>query len=332
MKALVLNEIKQPLELVERPDLKPKEGEVKISLKAAALNRRDFWITKGMYPGIVPGVILGSDGTGVVSEVGGGVDDSWLNKEVIMNPSLDWGDRQDCFGTEFTILGLPVDGTFATEMVIGAGQLCEKPPHLNWEEAAALPLAGLTAYRALFSQGGLESGETVLITGAGGGVSTFLIQFAVAAGANVWVNSSSQEKIDRAMSLGAKGGFFYTENDWVKQFVKTVGAPSLIVDSAAGPTYDTLIDLIEMGGRIVNFGATLGPPGKLEMRKVFWKQLRLQGSTMGSPVDFSAMVGFTEQHGIKPIVDSTYLLAEGNIPIGLMKTSPQFGKYVLTIS
>ncbi|MBH53859.1 MAG: alcohol dehydrogenase [Opitutaceae bacterium] len=332
MKGLVLNEIKQPLEFIERPDLKPQAGEVKISLQAAAINRRDFWITLGLYPGIVPGVILGSDGAGVVSQVGEGVDGSWLNREVIVNPSLDWGDRQDCFGNEFTILGLPVDGTFATEMVIGAGQLCGKPSQLSWEEAAALPLAGLTAYRALFSKGGLESGETVLITGAGGGVSTFLIQFAVASGANVWVNSSSPEKIDRAIGLGAKGGFLYTDDDWGKQFIKTVGNPSLIVDSAAGPTYDTLIDLVEMGGRIVNFGATLGPPEKLEMSKVFWKQIRLQGSTMGSPDDFPAMVAFADQLGVKPVVDSTYPLAEGNAAIELMKTSPQFGKYVLTIS
>ncbi|MCB1123248.1 MAG: zinc-binding dehydrogenase, partial [Verrucomicrobiae bacterium] len=142
----------------------------------------------------------------------------------------------------------------------------------------------------------------------------------------------SQEKIDRAVSLGAQGGFLYTDEDWQQQFLNEAGAPSLIVDSAAGPTYDTLIDLIAMGGRIVNFGATLGPPDKLEMRKVFWKQLRLQGSTMGSPTDFKAMVAFNEEHGLKPVIDSVYPLEEGNEAIGLMKTSPQFGKLVLSIS
>ena len=332
MKALVINEPHQPLELQERPDLEAGTGQVVVRLKCAALNRRDFWITRGLYPGIQSGVILGSDGAGVVDKLGEGVDPSWADREVIIYPSLDWGDRQACFGDDFTILGLPVDGTFATEVVVPASQLFAKPEHLNWEEAAALPLAGLTAYRALFSQGGLQAGETILITGVGGGVASFLLQFAVAAGANVWVNSSSQAKIDRAVSMGAKGGFLYTDEDWPQQFLDAAGAPSLIVDSAAGSTYDTLIDLVQMGGRIVNFGATLGPPDRLEMRKVFWKQLRLQGSTMGSPADFAAMLEFTAKHDIKPMVEATYPLEEGNIAIEQMEVSPQFGKYVLRIS
>jgi zinc-binding alcohol dehydrogenase/oxidoreductase len=332
MKALVLKEIKQPLELEERPDLQADPGWAVVKLKNAALNRRDFWITRGLYPGIIPGVILGSDGAGVVSSVGEGVDESWLEKEVVINPSLDWGDSEATFGDAFTILGLPVDGTFATEVSVPESQLYDKPAHLNWEEAAALPLAGLTAYRALFSQGSLQAEETVLITGVGGGVATFALQYAVAAGANVWVTSSSPTKIERAIELGAKGGFLYSDESWPRQFVEAAGAPSLIIDSAAGPTYDTLIDLVAMGGRIVNFGATLGPPDKLEMRKVFWKQLRLQGTTMGSPADFVAMVEFNIKHGLKPIVDSSFPLEDGNTAIEKMKVSPQFGKYVLTIS
>ena len=332
MKALVINEPHQPLELQERPDLNPDAGQVVVQLKCAALNRRDFWITRGMYPGIESGVILGSDGAGVVAQVGEGVEEDWLGREVIINPSLDWGDRQACFGDEFTILGLPVDGTFATEIVVPVYQLHDKPKHLNWQEAAALPLAGLTAYRALFSQGGLQKGETILITGIGGGVATFLLQFAVAAGADVWVNSSSQAKIDRAISMGAKGGFLYTDESWPQQMLDAAGSPSLIVDSAAGPTYDTLIDLVQMGGRIVNFGATLGPPDKLEMRKVFWKQLRLQGSTMGSPSDFAAMLEFTAGNDIKPMIEAIYPLEEGNTAIEQMEVSPQFGKYLLEIS
>jgi zinc-binding alcohol dehydrogenase/oxidoreductase len=331
MKALVITEPHQPLALEERPDLEAASGQVIVKLKAAALNRRDFWITQGMYPGIKPGVILGSDGAGVVSQIGEGVNASWIGKEVVINPSLDWGDKQQAFGNEFSILGLPVDGTFASEIVVPECQLHEKPSHMNWQEAAALPLAGLTAYRALFSQGQLKQGETILITGVGGGVATFLLQYAVAAGANVWVNSSSPEKIQKAVELGAKGGFLYTDEDWAKQFAEAVGAPSLIIDSAAGPTYDTLIDLVEMGGRIVNFGATLGSLDILEMRKVFWKQLRLQGTTMGSPSDFDAMVKFNVEHGLKPIVDSVYSLEEGNAAIEKMKVSPQFGKYVINI-
>ncbi len=332
MKALVLTEPHHPLELQDRPDLQPGPGQAVVKLKNAALNRRDYWITQGLYPGIKSGVILGSDGAGTVSSVGEDGDEEWIGKEVIINPSLDWGDKQECFGDDFTILGLPVDGTFATEIVVPISQLHEKPEHLNCQEAAALPLAGLTAYRALFSQGQLKKGETILVTGAGGGVSTFLIQFAVAAGAEVWVNSSSQTNIDRATQLGAKGGFLYTNEEWTERMKEAAGAPSIIVDSAAGPTYDTLIDLVQMGGRIVNFGSTLGPPDKLEMRKVFWKQLRLQGSTMGSPADFKAMLQFVRNKKLKPVIDSSYPLEEANVAIAKMADSPQFGKLVLDIS
>ncbi len=330
VKALVLNEIKQPLELQERPELEPGAGEVVVRLKAAALNRRDFWITRGMYPGIVTPIVLGSDGAGVVARVGEGVDAAWLGREVVVNPGFDWGACEKAQADRFTILGLPRDGTFAEEVVAPLGQLRPKPASLGWEEAASLPLAGLTAWRALFPQGGLKEGETALVTGIGGGVAVFALQFAVAAGAKVWVTSSSPEKIGRAVELGAVGGFDYTGENWTKTCRQQAGAPDLIIDSAGGPGYAALIDLAAPGGRIVNYGATAGPPEKLDLFKVFWKQLRLQGSTMGSPADFDAMLEFTERHDIKPIVDAVLPLAEGNAAIERMKTSPQFGKLVLT--
>ncbi len=331
MKALVLNEVKQPLAFEERPEPVPQEGEVLLKLKSAALTRRDYFITQGLYPGIKPQVVLGSDGAGVVSRAGEGVDPAWLGKEVIINPGSDWGDNPAAQANAFTILGLPRDGTFATHVCVPATQLHHKPAHLNWPEAAALPLAGVTAYRAVFSQGGLQAGQTVLITGIGGGVATFALQFAVATGAKVWVTSSSPQKIQRAVQLGAQGGFDYTNEGWFKEFVKMAGAPQLIIDSAGGPGYAALINIAAPGGRIVNYGATAGPPEKLDLYKVFWKQLRLQGSTMGSREDFSAMIAFVEKHRIKPVVDAVFPLADGNRALQQMKTSPQFGKYVLTM-
>ena len=331
MKALVLNEIKQPLNLEERPPLEAGPGEVVVRLNAAALNRRDFWITRGMYPGIVTPIVPGSDGAGVVDRVGDGVDDSWLGQEVLINPGLDWGTNEAAQSDAFTILGLPRNGTFATEVAVPAGQLHAKPESFSWEEAAALPLAGLTAYRALFSQGGLKAGENVLITGIGGGVATFALQFAVAAGANVWVTSSSGGKRKRAIELGANGGFDYLEDDWGKACLKSAGAPNLIIDSAGGPGYATLLDIAAPGGRIVNYGATAGPPEKLDLFKVFWKQLRLLGSTMGSPADFAAMLNFVAEHSLKPVVDDVVPLTEGPEAVERMKNSPQFGKIVLRI-
>ena len=332
MKALTLKAIHQPLELEERMPLNAAPGEVVVQLKSASLNRRDYFITQGLYPGIKPPVVLGSDGSGVVTQIGDAVDASWIGKEVIINPGLDWGSNQTSQSNDFNILGLPRDGTFATEVTVPATQLHEKPRQMTWHEAAALPLAGVTAYRALFSQGGLRGGETVLITGIGGGVATFALQFAVAAGAKAWVTSSSPEKISRAIALGAEGGFNYREEGWSKELAKQVGSPNLIIDSAGGSGYGALINLAAPGGRIVNYGATVGPPEKLDLFKVFWKQLRLQGSTMGSPKDFADMLAFVEQNGVKPIIDATFPLAEGNQAIEAMKVSPQFGKYVLELS
>ena len=329
MKALVLKAIHQPLEFEERTPLVAAPGEVIVQLKAASLNRRDYFITQGLYPGIKPPVVLGSDGAGVVSQLGDGVDPAWAGQEVVINPGLDWGDDEASQAKEFHILGLPRDGTFATEVSVPVSQLHPKPTHLSWHEAAALPLAGVTAYRAVFSHGELQAGDTVLITGIGGGVATFALQFAVAAGAKVWVTSSSAEKIARAVECGAAGGFDYRQENWSKGFGKSAEAPGLIIDSAGGPGYASLVNLAAPGGRIVNYGATAGPPEKLDLFKVFWKQLRLQGSTMGSPRDFSGMLEFMTQHGIRPLVDATFPLADGNRAIEAMKSSPQFGKYVI---
>ena len=330
MKALTLTAVKAPLELVDRLPLAPAADEVVVQLKAAALNRRDYWITQGMYPGIEPPVVLGSDGAGVVSQTGSGMGNFWEGREVIFNPGLDWGEDPQAQSTSFTILGLPRDGTFAAEVIVPASQLHAKPEHLDWHQAAALPLGGVTAWRAVFTQGELKPGETVLITGIGGGVATFALQFAAAAGADVWVTSSSPEKIARAVELGARGGFDYRSDDWGKQLSKQA-APDLIIDSAGGAGYRSLINVAAEGGRIVNYGATAGAPEKVDLFKVFWKQLRLQGTTMGSPDDFTAMLKFVAEKTIVPIVDSVLPLEKGNEALEQMANSPQFGKLVLEI-
>ncbi len=331
MKSLVLKHTKSPLVLEDRPDLQPASGEVVVQLKAAALNRRDFWITQGMYPGIELPVVLGSDGAGVVAACADDVDNKWRSREVIINPGFDWGDDQACHAAAFSILGMPRDGTFSTQVVVPVDQLFAKPAHMNWHEAAALPLAGVTSYRAVFSQGGLQAGETVLISGIGGGVATFALQLAVAAGAKVWVTSSSLQKIQQAIDLGASGGFNYKEEGWAKEMSKQADAPNLIIDSAGGAGYKSLLTLAAEGGRIVNYGATTGPAEKVDLFKVFWKQLRLIGSTMGSRQDFNEMLQFVTEKELAPAVDSVRPLEEGNSAVESMRTSEQFGKFVLEI-
>ncbi|RYF78517.1 MAG: alcohol dehydrogenase, partial [Cytophagaceae bacterium] len=222
MKAIQLTALHQPLAVVDVPDPTPAHGEVVVDLKAAGLNHRDVFVQQGLYPGIVLPVLPGSDGAGIVSAVGEGVDRSWLNCEVVINPGLNWGPNHVVNSPAFTILGMPTAGTFAEKIVIAQTNVYHKPTHLSFEEAAALPLAGLTAWRALMSRAGLsrQHPERVLVTGAGGGAALFALQFAVAAGAEVWVTSGSEAKLAKVKELGAKGGVSYKEADWHKTLLK----------------------------------------------------------------------------------------------------------------
>ena len=329
MKALVLEAKDQPLtwKEVNKPTLQP--GEVLVQIKAAALNRRDYWITIGKYAGIKYPSILGSDGAGIVVEVGSEAEAQWLSKEVIINPSNNWGDHPEFQGKDFTILGLPQDGTFAEFIKIKAEYLHPKPTHLTWEQAAAVPLAGLTAYRALFTKAHLHKGDKVLIIGAGSGTGTFALQWAIAAGCQVFVTSGTGDKIDKAKKLGAAAGVSYKAQDWVEQLQQLAGGFDVIVDSAIGPEFDKVLDLANPGARIVTFGATAGDTPALPARKIFWKQLQILGTTMGTKEDFTAMLDMLNSNQIVPVIDEVFPMSEANAAIKKMGESGQFGKLVL---
>lgn len=332
MRAVQLPAVHQ-LQVVDLPDPTPAAGEVVVALHAAALNHRDVWIKTGQYAGLKWPCLPGSDGAGVVVAGGEGVDlDAWKNQEVIVNPSFNWGKSEAAQDASFTILGLPRDGTLAEKIKVPVEHLTLKPTHLSWEEAAALPLAGLTAYRALFSRAKLESGERVLISGVGGGVALLAMQFAVAAKAEVWVTSSSEEKIKRAVALGARGGFDYRDSKWSARAAKQPGLFDVIIDSAGGEGFQQLIDAAAPGGRIVFFGATRGDPPVLPMRKVFWRQISLLGTTMGSPADWSAMVSFVGRHKLRPVVSEVFPLDRAADAFALMESGAQFGKIVVKIA
>jgi NADPH:quinone reductase-like Zn-dependent oxidoreductase len=329
MKALVLEAKDQPLvwKEVAKPTLQP--GEVLVQIKAAALNRRDYWITIGKYAGIKYPSILGSDGAGIVTEVGSEANAHWLHKEVIINPSNNWGDHPEFQGKDFTILGLPQDGTFAEYIKIRAEYLYPKPTHLTWEQAASVPLAGLTAYRALFTKARLHKGDKVLIIGVGSGTGAFALQWAIAAGCQVFVTSGTGEKIDKAKKLGAAAGVSYKAQDWVVQLQQLAGGFDVIVDSAIGPEFDKVLDLANPGARIVTFGATAGDTPALPVRKIFWKQLQILGTTMGTKEDFKAMLDLLNSNQIVPVIDEVFPMAEANAAIKKMGESGQFGKLVL---
>lgn len=331
MKAAVLEAKHQPLIYRDVPDPQPGPGEVIVKLTTAALNHRDVWIQKGLYAGLKFPIVLGSDGAGVVHEVGTGVDASWLGRSVIVYPGLNWGDDPRAQGRQFHILGMPADGTFAQFVKVPVENLYAKPDYLSWTASAALPLAGLTAYRALFTRAQLLPQERVLITGIGGGVALFALQFALAAGATVFVTSGSDAKLERAKMLGAHGGINYHQADWANQLQKQVGGFDVIIDSAGGEGYSDLIELAVPGGRIVNYGAHLGAPSSFKLHRHFWKQLNLLGTTLGSAADFAAMVQFAENHQLVPIVDQTFALLDAESALRRMDAGEQFGKLVLTI-
>lgn len=261
MKAIVLRETGGPnqvrYEEVEVPT--PKSDEVVIRLKYAALNRRDLWITYGMYPGMQLPSILGSDGAGEVVAVGDQVTNIQTGSAVVINPSLNWGESRVHYSPEHRTLGMPSDGTFAEYVTVAAENVYAKPDHLSWEEAAAVPLAGLTAYRALMYRGSLQEGENVLIPGIGGGVALTALQIAVAHGANVYVTSSSDAKLEKAKQLGAAGGVNYRSDNWVKEMKKLMGGADLVIDGIGGENFNHMVALANPAGRIVNYGATMGP-------------------------------------------------------------------------
>jgi len=332
MKAIVLHGMKEPLMLEEVPVPQLNNQKALVRIRAAAFNRRDWWIQQGLYAGLKFPIILGSDGTGVVETVGTAADGKWIGREVIINPSIGWGENEAFQQKAFSILGLPQDGTFAEYVRVPVENLYEKPRHLSFEEAAALPLAGLTAYRALFKRARLVASEKVLVVGIGGGVASFALQWALQAGAEVYVTSSSTAKIEQALTVGAAGGALYTDDDWSQELQRKAGGFDVIIDSALGDGFTHHLDLANPGGRIVFFGGTAGNIPELNARKIFWKQLSLLGSTMGSPTDFGNMLGFVSDHRIRPVVDRVYDFQEAEAALRNMDNSAQFGKIVLRIS
>lgn len=299
---------------------KAAAGEVLIKIKAAALNHRDVWITKGLYPGIKDNIILGSDGVG-----------EYEGKDILINPNIGWGNLQTHPLANYSILGMPTNGTFAQYIAVDKDRIAAKPNHLNIEEAAALPLAGLTAYRALFSRGRLLKGENIFINGIGGGVAMMAAQFAVAAGANVYVSSGSDDKITKAIALGAVAGINYKTADWPKVYKEFGSSFDLIIDSAGGEGFKHLLKLAAAGGRIVTYGGTAGTIPKISPQLVFWKQLSFLGTSMGSDQDFQNMLEFVNKHKIKPIIDSVYMLEDGKKAFERMDRGEQFGKIILSV-
>ncbi len=306
------------------PEPEPKAGEALVELKAAAVNRRDLLVRQGVYPFPLP-LIPGSDGAGIRRDTG---------EEVVILPALNWGPSEAAASESFEILGGPRNGTYAQLVALPIENLYPKPAQLSWEEAAAFPLAALTAYRALFGRARLTSDESVLVLGAGSGVSAFAVQLAAQVGARVLVTSSSQEKIDRAVELGAQGGYLYTEGDWAEAVREATGGRGVdVVLDSVGSTWPDSVRALARGGRVVVFGGTGGTEALLNVRPFYLGWLSLLGTTMGSPADFVALLRMLETAPWRPVIDSVRPLAEAEAAhTRLVSDADKFGKLVLTCS
>jgi|HubBroStandDraft_4_1064222.scaffolds.fasta_scaffold00007_130 NADPH:quinone reductase-like Zn-dependent oxidoreductase len=331
MKAIRLHAIGGPqqLRIDDVPVPQPSESEVLVRVRAAALNRRDVFITQGLYPNIRMPVTLGSDGAGEIAKLGSVFGDLRIGAEVVIDPLLGWGDDPHVWdAANATILGMPRDGTFAQYVTVPAENVYPKPSGLSMEEAAAIPLAGLTAYRALFTRGALRAGETVLITGVGGGVQSFALLFAKRAGARTIVTSGSDEKLERAKTLGADRGINYRHTpDWHK-LVRSESV-DLVVDSSGGETLRKALDAVRPGGRIVVYGGTNGE-ATIKTFPLFWKHVSVLGTSMGSPRDFAAMLELFDD-GLRPIVDKVFKLDEAVAAARRLAEGSQFGKVVIRL-
>jgi len=324
VKAIRIHEDGGPevLSLDDVPDPAPVPGEVLIRLRAASLNHLDIWLRRGL-PSVPKPRILGADGAGVVEALGEGVDGFAEGDRVVLNPGLEDGAH---------IVGEHMDGTHAELISIPAGYVHPIPDRLSFEEAAAFPLVFATAYRMLATRAGLQEGEWVLVWGIGAGVATASLEIAKALGGKVLATSTSDEKLERARELGADA-VVRTDADVVAAAREASGGKGadIVVEHIGEATWKSSLQAVRPGGRITVCGATSGPNPPAMLHRIFWKQLSILGSTMGTREDFAAVLDLVATGRVTPIVDRTFPLAEAAAAHEYLEGGHQVGKVVLTI-
>jgi NADPH:quinone reductase-like Zn-dependent oxidoreductase len=308
------------LTLGERPDPTPKEGWVVIDVKAASLNHHDIFTLRGvgMDAKRLP-MVIGCDAAGVTAD----------GRAVVVHSIISSPDAEAEFGSELydpkmSMFSEQYDGTFATKLAVPERNLIDKPASLSFEEASCLGVAYLTAYRALFTQAGLKAGQTVLVQGAGGGVSTAAVLLGKAAGLQVWVTSRSENNRARAKTLGADQVF--ETNARLPQRVDAV------LESVGEATWSHSLKALKPGGIVVTVGSTSGPNPPSDLQRVFIRQLRIQGSMMGTKKELVALIDMLARTKVKPLIDRTLPLERGREAFEQMIKGDLFGKIVLTAS
>jgi NADPH:quinone reductase-like Zn-dependent oxidoreductase len=312
--------------LEEAPDPAVGPGEVLVRLRASALNHLDVWIRKGL-PSVPKPRILGADGAGLVEALGDGVTGFEVGERVVLNPGIEAG------GGRIHVIGEHGDGTNAELIAVPSTNVHRIPDEMSFEEAAAFPLVFETAYRMLVTRAGLREGEWVLAWGVGGGVSTAALAIGKALGARVIVTSSNDEKLARATELGADVTVNHATGnvyDAVKEATESHGV-DVVIESVGEATWNTSLQVAAPGGRIAVCGATSGPNPPAALHRVWWKQLSILGSTMGTNEDFAGAFELVKSGRATPVVDSVLPLEEIRAAHERLEAGEQLGKIVLTI-
>jgi zinc-binding alcohol dehydrogenase/oxidoreductase len=321
------------LRLVDIPKPAPGVGQVRVRLRAVALNHRELLIMEGTWPDWGE-FTLGSDGAGVIDALGEGVGEVCVGDEVIINPGLGWGSDMRTPASTFNTLGGPSDGTFAEAVVVPACNVYTRPNYLTWQEAAALPVASLSAYRALVVRARLAAGEVLLIHGIGGGLAQAGLMIAKALNATVIVTSGSDTKLARAREMGADYTINYRLEDWryeVAKLTREVG-PDVVLDCVGGETLAGSVEGVRIGGRIVSLGVTTGAITQLPVRSLFVRHVDLLGTSLGSRMDFAGTLHLYAQNVLRPVIDRVLSLSEVSKAFSILARGEHFGKIVLRVA
>lgn len=315
--------------------------DVRVRIHAAALNHLDLFVLAGL-PGvtIVPPWIMGADGAGTVDAVGPAVSSVRPGDRVLINPGISdrtceycrQGEQSLC--VRYRLLGEHLPGTIADFVVVPAANVRKVAEGVSWDRAAALPLTSLTAWRMLVTRAAVRAGETVLIWGIGGGVSTAALQIAVMLGAQVWATSGSDAKLARARALGAARTFNHRTQDVgreVRALTEKRGV-DVVIDNVGAATWSQSLVALGKRGRLVTCGATSGPIVETDLRRLFWNQWTIMGSTMGNDSELDAMLDAFTQGVISPVIDASFPLEEGRAALERLASKEQFGKIVIRLA
>jgi NADPH:quinone reductase-like Zn-dependent oxidoreductase len=318
----------------------PQASEVRVRMKAGALNHLDLFVVGGLpNVTITPPWVVGSDGAGVVEAVGGGVTHIKAGDRVMLNPGLSCGRCEYCRSDddplclEYGILGEHRSGTLCDTVVVPSANAHLLPDSVSWAEAAAFPLATLTAWRMVTTKARVRAGDEVLIWGIGGGVAQAALRVCKRLGARVWVTSSDEDKLRRALQLGADVALNHRAMDVGREVRARTGkrGVDVVIDNVGQATWKQSLIALGKRGRLVTCGATSGPAVETDVRRLYWNQWTIMGSTMGSAGEFSAIAGELREGGLRPVVDSVHPLHQGRAAFERLSSGSHFGKVVVSL-